>query len=88
MEYKLDNLCTGNVKQDEMNSLIMDYTSDFAEILTEKECIINNIDCWLNDGVNEPCFSEEAQDIFNYHYDEFTENIYKLINEAIKIDKQ
>ena len=74
-----------------ISSLILELASDTAEQLTELECEIHNTVCWVEDEHNEMHFTDDAQDIFNIHYEKlcddlniFTNNIINEYNKIIK----
>ncbi len=67
-----------NAKQCEINTLIMEYASDISEQLTELECKLNNIECYIIED-NISSYTDEAQDIFNIYYDEHFDTLYNLI---------
>lgn len=74
--------------QNEINSCIMEQASDTAEKLTELECKVANIDCYvveIDNGVDCSTYTEEAQDIFNIHYDQQVEELYSLLNAQLKL---
>lgn len=73
-----------------INSSIMVQASDTAEKLTELECKLNGITCWITerDGLGDAItsrFSEEAQDIFDEYYDEQMTELYNLLNHQLEI---
>ncbi len=83
-----DELLTS--EDDHINSLIMSQASDIAEKLTELECKVNGITCYVNTIEGETVISsytEEAQDIFNIYYDEQKTELYNLLNAQLKIIK-
>ena len=72
---------------DTINSLIMSKAIDIAEKLTELECKVNNIQCYLieiEDETEVSSYTEEAQDIFNVYYDEQMSELYALLNTQLK----
>ena len=77
-----------NSPEDDMvNSLIMEQASDTAEKLTELECKLLNIECYnieIEDGTEVSSYTEEAQDIFDVHYDEQKTELYNLLNAQLK----
>lgn len=78
-------LCNySNITQCEINSLILEQASDIAEQLTELECKLNNIECYIVDG-NESSYANEAQDIFNIYYDEQISKLFKLIKNVLEL---
>lgn len=64
----------------EIESLILERSSDVAEQLTELECKNLNIYCYNEVSENEFIFTEEAQEIFNIYYDEEIEKQTNIIN--------
>ena len=79
IETKLDS---------EINSLIMSQAIDNAEKLTELECKIGNIECYvikMEGYVECTTYTEEAQDIFNILYDQQMEELYGLLNAQLKL---
>lgn len=73
------------VEQCEVNALIMEHASDMAEQLTELECKLNGIECYVWDNDNESSFTDEAQDIFNIYYDDEFDKLYTLLERLILI---
>jgi hypothetical protein len=77
-----------NTPEDDMiNSLIMEQASDTAEKLTELECKLLGIECYkveIEDETEVSSYTEEAQDIFNVHYDEQMTELYNLLNTQLK----
>ena len=80
-----------NTEQHIIGSLILELASDIAEQLTEHECEMHNTVCWVEDEHNEMHFTDDAQDIFNIHYEKlcddlniFTNNIINEYNKIIK----
>lgn len=71
-------------EDDHINSLILSQAADIAEELTELECKLHNIVCWIYDDEGQS-FSEEAQDIFNEYYDKYTTELYDLLNAQLKV---
>lgn len=80
-EFSLDKLETA--QDHNINSLIMEQASDIAEQLTELECQIHNIKCYI-ETENESSYTEAAQDIFNIYYDQKVDELYKLFNAQLK----
>jgi hypothetical protein len=78
-----------NTPEDDMiNSLIMEQASDTAEKLTELECKVLGIECYkveMEDDTEVSSYTEEAQDIFDVHYDEQMTELYNLLNAQLKI---
>ncbi len=81
MEYSQDRL--DNPSQHDMNSLIMEQASDIADELTQIDCRISKIICYEKDKDGFK-FTDEAQDIFNVHYDRYIDELYKFTNAVIK----
>jgi hypothetical protein len=77
-----------NTPEDDMiNSLIMEQASDTAEKLTELECKLLGIECYkveMEDDTEVSSYTEEAQDIFDVHYDEQMTELYNLLNAQLK----
>lgn len=72
---------------DHINSLIMSQASDTAEKLTELECKLNGIECYvveMEDDTEVSSYTEEAQDIFNVYYDVQMTELYGLLNAQLK----
>ena len=70
-----------------INSLIMEQASDTAEKLTELECKVLGIECYkveMEDDTEVSSYTEEAQDIFDVHYDEQMTELYNLLNAQLK----
>jgi hypothetical protein len=80
-QFSIDKLETA--EDQEINSLIMEEASDIAEELTELECEVIGIDCYCGDD-QELMFTDEAQDIFNIHYDSKVDELYNLVNLVLK----
>jgi hypothetical protein len=75
-------------EQHNINSRIMEQASDVAEKLTELECKLNGIECYVveMEGDTEvSSYTEEAQDIFNAYYDEQKTELYNLLNSQLEI---
>lgn len=75
-------------EQFNINSLIMVQASDTAEKLTELECRLNGIECYVVEMEGETevtSYTEEAQDIFNVYYDEQKTELYNLLNSQLEI---
>lgn len=83
-EYSLDNVCTGDHKADNVNSRIMEVAGDYADELTERDCHLDNIECYEEDETG-LSFTEEAQEIFNEYYDSKIDELYALVNSCIKV---
>jgi hypothetical protein len=76
------------IQDDMINSLIMEQASDTAEKLTELECKVLGIECYkveMEDDTEVSSYTEEAQDIFDVHYDEQMTELYNLLNAQLKI---
>ena len=71
----------------EINALVMEHASDTAEQLTELECKLNGIECYIVEG-NESSYTDEAQDIFNIYYDDEFDKLYTLIEQVSLILKK
>jgi hypothetical protein len=81
VKYSQFNLNTN--EQHEINSRIMEQASDTAEKLTELECELNGVACYVIeviDGVEHSTYTEDGQDIFNQYYDEQMDELYSLFN--------
>ena len=76
-----------NTKEDDLiNSLIMEKADDIASNLTQLECVLNNIKCFnttLEGDTEVMTFTEEAQDIFDVYYDQYTTELYDLLNRQL-----
>jgi len=75
-------------EQHNINSRIMEQASHTAEKLTELECKLNGIKCYVNEMEGETevsSYTEEAQDIFNIYYDEQKTELYNLLNRQLEI---
>jgi len=86
MIFGIDNLET--TKDFNVNSKVLEQASDTAEKLTELECKLNGITCYvieMEGGVEIQSYTEEAQDIFNIHYDDQVDELYNFLNQALKI---
>jgi hypothetical protein len=70
-------------EQHNINTLILEQASDIAEELTELECQKAGIPCWTGDEQSK-AFTEEAQSIFEVHYDKQVTSLYNLLNAQIK----
>jgi hypothetical protein len=69
-----------------INSSIMSQACDIAEKLTELECKLNGIQCYVSEMEGETevlSYTEDAQDIFNDYYDQYTEELYELLNQQL-----
>jgi hypothetical protein len=70
-----------------INSLIMEQASDTANKLTELECKLLGIECYkveMEDDTEVSSYTEEAQDIFNVHYDEQMTALIRMLNTQLK----
>jgi hypothetical protein len=89
MEKQFDNeSLTVTFEHDKINSTILEQASDTAEKLTELECKLNDITCYIvtMEGKSEcTSYTGEAQDIFNIYYDEQVDDLYNLLNRQLKI---
>lgn len=78
-------------KTSNMNSLLIEMACEIAEHLTEKDCKHLNIqEIRAEEGAEEggaTRYTEEAQDIFNEHYDEQMDLVYRYANHIVKIDR-
>ena len=84
--FNQDNLDT--IEQHEVNSRILEQASDTAEKLTSLECALHGITEFnhsLENGVEVESYTEEAQDIFNIHYDNQVDELYNLLNRQLEI---
>ena len=71
-----------------INSVILDKASDIAEQLTILECKLNDIKCYNSAKENDVevlSFTDEAQEIFDIHYNQYTTELYALLNTQITI---
>ena len=87
-EFGINNLETD--EQHNVNSIVLSLASDNAEKLTDLECELNDITCYvieIEGGVEVQSYTEEAQDIFNIHYDDQVDELYNFLNQALKIIK-
>lgn len=85
-KFNEDDLET--TEQHNINSLIMEQASDTAEKLTELDCKLNGIQCYVTEieGDTEvSCYTEEAQDIYDIYYDEQKTELYSLLNRQLEI---
>lgn len=78
------------VEQDNsgINSLILEQASDTSEKLTELECKLNNITCYIikmEGDVEHSSYTKDAQEIFNVYYDEQYDELYRLLFNQLKI---
>lgn len=84
--FSVDDLETA--EQHNVNSRILEQASDTAEKLTELECKLNDITCYVTEMEGETevsSYTEEAQDIFNIFYDEQVDELYAFLNGALKV---
>jgi hypothetical protein len=68
----------------------MSEASDNADKLTELDCKIAGIECYVVEMEGETevsSYTEEAQDIFNQHYDAQMTSLYNLLNAQLKVIK-
>lgn len=85
-QYIEDELNTA--EDHHINSLIMGQADDIATELTELECKLNKIRCYdetVEDGVVIQTLTEEAQDIFDIHYDHYKSQLYQLLNTQLSV---
>lgn len=78
------------ILQHEIHSRIMEQASDTAEKLTELDCKLASIECYvveMEDDTEVSSYTEEAQDIFNIHYDQQMEELYSLLNRQLTLIK-
>lgn len=71
-----------------MHDTIISKAADIAEKLTELECKVNGIECYVSEMEGETevlSYTEEAQEIFNVYYDQYTEELYHLLNSQLKL---
>jgi hypothetical protein len=69
-----------------INSSIMSQAADIAEKLTELECKLQGIECYVSEmeGLTEVLsYTEEAQDIFDVYYDQYMTELYNLLNSQL-----
>lgn len=77
-------------EQHQIHSTIMSQACDIAEKMTELECKLNGIECYVvgMEGETEvSTYTDEAQDIFNIYYDEQMTELYSLLNHQLEIIK-
>ena len=75
-------------EQFNINSSIMEQASDIAEKVTDLECSLHGIECYvtvMENGTEVSTYTEEAQEIFNVYYDEYKTELYNLLNRQLKI---
>lgn len=75
-----------NGEEQRINSLIMGQADDIATSLTELECKLNGVKCYeetIDGGMVFLTFTEEAQEIFDVHYDKYTTELYELLNQQL-----
>lgn len=81
------NECNLQTNEDHyISSLIMMQADDIATQITELECKVNDIQCYnetIENGSVIQRFTEEAQDIFNSHYDHYITELYSLLNQQL-----
>lgn len=88
-KYSTDTACTGNTKADHINSRVLEWASDVAEELTERDCIITNTKCYnveMEGETEVTTYTEEAQDIFNEYYDAQVDSFYNFLNTCLEIE--
>lgn len=69
--------------QIQAHDIIMTIASDIAESLVEAE--VGKENTWIEDQPNEFIFTDEAQEIYNVHYDELTETLYRMANQILAL---
>lgn len=75
------------LEQHEIHSLIMSEADDIAEKLTELQCKLDGVKCYIVeiDGETEiQTYTDEALEIFNLYYDEQVTSLYRLLNIQLK----
>ena len=84
MKLTFDENKIDTILKHKVHSLIMEEASEIAEAQTSIRCDYLQIEEHKKneDGF---VFTEEAQDIFNEFYDTELEQLYKLINNVLKI---
>lgn len=83
----------GEINNDEesgINSTIMEQAGEIADKLTELECKILGVECYIVELDEQSkteiySFTEEAQKIFDVYYDEQMSQLYTLFNRQLKI---
>ena len=86
IRFNEDDLETA--EQHNINSRIMEQASDTAEKLTELECRVHGIKCYVVEMEGETevsSYTDEAQAIFNTYYDEQKTELYNLLNSQLEI---
>lgn len=71
-----------------INSLILEQASDTSDKLTQQECKILGIECYIITWESKTecyTYTEEAQDIFNIYYDEQYDELYRLLYNQLKL---
>lgn len=89
--YSEEFICRGSLIHDKMDMLIKNYASDIAEELTERDYKLKHekdSSPWLEDQPNEYVYKEDAQDMFDEHYDILCDDFYRLVNRAIEINRE
>lgn len=69
----------------EFRTLIMEQASDTAEKLTSLDCTLNGITLYIEHDDESQSYTKQAQEVFNYYYDEQTEELYKLFYIQMKL---
>jgi hypothetical protein len=90
MELQFDEDLQETNEQHEIHSRILEESCDIAEKLTELECMVMGIECYVvtMEGETEcRTYTEEAQDIFNIHQEDHQTDLYSLLNRQLKIIK-
>ncbi len=88
MEKQFEEGEFSHKESDEINSLILYRAGEIAEKLTELECRLSNIICYVEEDENGTIvrsYTDEAQDIFNIYYDEHVTELYDLLNAQLKL---
>ena len=84
MEKQFDQWELNTPEDHNINSLIMSQASDTAEKMTELECKLLGIECWIGDEEDGFRFDDEAQEIFDVIYEQQCEELYGLLNAQLK----
>lgn len=72
-------------QEHEINSLIMETASDFAGEITELICNINGTRVFKDEYADTLEYTEAAQDIFDLHYGDKMNELYKLFNRQLDV---
>jgi len=86
MKKRFEEGNLNTAEENNVNSIIMEKACDIAGEITEKECEIQGIECFIEED-DETSYTEEAQDIFNEHYDKQMASLYKLVNDVLSVIK-